>query len=86
MVRPGGVLLTSYHALKNAREVQVRLKSGETFDHAVLLGVDERRDVAAIRISAVNLPSLPIGTVQNTKPGEVAYAVTNSNGLTWSAT
>jgi S1-C subfamily serine protease len=86
MVRPGGVLLTSYHALKNAREVQVRLKSGETFDHAVLLGVDERRDVAAIRISAVNLPSLPIGTAQNTKPGEVAYAVTNSNGLTWSAT
>lgn len=86
VVRPDGVLLTSYHAIKNAREVQVRLKSGETFDRAVLLGVDERRDVAAIRISAVNLPSLPIGTAQNTKPGEVAYAVTNSNGLTWSAT
>ena len=86
IVRSDGVLLTSYHALKNAREVQVRLKSGETFDRAVLMGVDERRDVAAVRISAGNLPSLTVGAGQNTKPGEVAYAVTNSNNLTWSAT
>ncbi len=86
VVRPDGVVLTAYHALKNAREVQVRLRSGETFDRAVLLGVDERRDVAAIRISAVNLPSLPIGSAQNTRPGDLAYAVTNSNNLTWTAT
>jgi len=85
VVRSDGVLLTSYHALKNAREVQVRLKSGETFDRAVLLGVDERRDVAAIKISATNLPSLTLGAGQNIRPGEIAYAVTNSNGLTWSA-
>jgi len=86
IVRPDGVLLTAYHTLKNAREVQVRLRNGETFDRAVLLGVDERRDVAAIRISAAKLPSLAVGTVENTKPGDVAYAVTNSNGLIWSAT
>src|ERR1039458_4031806 len=64
IVRSDGVLLTSYHALKNAREVQVRLKSGETFDRAVLMGVDERRDVAAVKISAGNLPSLTIGAGQ----------------------
>ena len=86
IVRSDGILLTAYHALKNAREVQVRLKSGEVFDRAVLLGVDERRDVAAVKISASNLPSLAIGDGQNTRPGEIAYAVTNSGGLTWSAT
>jgi hypothetical protein len=86
VVRPDGVLLTSYHGLKHAREVQVRLKSGETFDRAVLLGVDERRDVAAVKISAANLPTITIGAGQNARPGEVAYAVTNSNALTWSAT
>jgi len=86
VVRSNGVLLTAYHALKNAREVQIRLRSGETFDRAVLLGVDERRDVAALRISAANLPSLALGNGQDTKPGEVAYAVTNSNNLSWSAT
>ncbi|MGD0499389.1 MAG: S1C family serine protease [Bryobacteraceae bacterium] len=86
VVRSDGILLTSYHALKSAREVQVRLKSGEIFDRAVLLGVDERRDVAAVKIGASDLPSLAIGAGQSTKPGEVAYAVTNSNGLAWSAT
>jgi hypothetical protein len=35
---------------------------------------------------AGNLPSLMIGVGQNTRPGEVAYAVTNSNNLSWSAT
>lgn len=86
VVRSDGIFLTSYHALKNAREVQVRLKTGETYDRALLLGVDERRDVAAVKITAANLPALTIGMGQNTKPGEVAYAVTNSTGLTWSAT
>jgi hypothetical protein len=86
LVRPDGILLTAYHVLKNAREVQVRLKSGETFDHVTLLGLDERRDIAAIRISAVNLPSLITGSAQSTRPGDIAYAVTNANGLTWSAT
>ena len=86
IVRSDGVILAAYHALKDAREVQVRLKSGDTFDRVVLLGVDERRDVAAIKITAANLPALTLGAGQNTKPGEVAYAVTNSNNLTWSVT
>src|SRR5262249_50704924 len=86
VVRPDGFLLAAYHALKDAREVQVRLKSGETFDRVTLVGVDERRDVAAIKISSANLPALNIGSGQNTRPGDVAYAVTNSNGLSWSAT
>jgi hypothetical protein len=86
VVRPDGMLLTAYHALKNAREVQVRLKSGETFDRTTLVGVDERRDIAAIKISAANLPALTTGSGQDTRPGDIAYAVTNAGGLTWSAT
>ena len=46
IVRPDGVILCAYHALKDAREVQVRLHSGDIYDQVVLLGVDERRDVA----------------------------------------
>jgi S1-C subfamily serine protease len=86
VIRPDGVLLTSYHGLKNAREVQVRLKNGEVFDHVTLIGLDERRDVACVRIAASKLPCLEPGTRQGVQPGEVAYAVTNSGGLNWSAT
>ena len=85
-VRPDGVLLTTYHGLKDAREVQVRLKSGEVFDNATLIGVDERRDVACVKIAASQLAYLEAGTGRDVQPGAVAYAVTNSGGLSWNAT
>ncbi|MGA9209579.1 MAG: trypsin-like peptidase domain-containing protein [Terriglobales bacterium] len=85
IVRPNGVLLTAYHAVKDAREVQVRLKTGDIYDQAVLIGADERRDVAALKIAATNLPTLPLGSSAGAKPGEPAYVVSNSNGLAWSA-
>jgi len=85
IVRPNGVLLTAYHGVKEAREVQVRLKTGDVYDHAVLIGADERRDVAALKIAATNLPTLPLGSSADAKPGEPAYVVSNSNGLAWSA-
>lgn len=85
MISRDGVLLTAWHAIKGASEVQIRLDNGEVFDHVELLGVDERRDVAAIRISAGALPSLTIGSTTNLAQGDSVYAVTNGGGLTWSA-
>jgi len=85
IVRPDGVVLTAYHAIKNAREVQVRLRSGDVYDHVVLISYDERRDVAALRISGRDLPTLPIGSGAAARPGETAYVVSNTSGLSWSA-
>jgi hypothetical protein len=85
IVRPDGVILTAYHAIKDARELQVRLHTGDVYDQVVLIGSDERRDVAAIRISARGLPTLPVGSGAEPKPGEAAFVVSNSNGLGWSA-
>jgi S1-C subfamily serine protease len=69
VVRPDGMLLAAWHSPKNAREVQVRFKTGETDNRAVLVGVDERRDAAAIRISAGNLTARPTGAGQSVRPG-----------------
>jgi len=85
IVRPDGVILTAYHGIKNAREVQVRLHTGDAYDQAILIGTDERRDVAALRISARNLPTLPQGSGAEVNPGEAAFVVSNSSGLGWSA-
>jgi hypothetical protein len=86
MISPAGVLLTAFHAIKGANEVQIRLPNGEVFDHVEMLGVDDRRDVAALRISAGALPGLPIGSTTNLAQGDPVYAVTNGGGLVWSAT
>ena len=85
IVRPNGVVLAAYHAIKDAREVQVRLHSGDIYDQVVLLGADERRDVAALRMTAASLPTLPLGTGAEAKPGQTVYVVSSSSGLGWSA-
>jgi len=86
VISPDGVLLTALHAIKDAAEVQVRLATGEVFDNVQLLGSDERRDVAALKISARALPVLPPGDSARLNQGDPVYAITNSDGLTWSAT
>ena len=86
LISKDGVILTAYHAVKGAAEVQVRMANGEVFDRVELLGFDERRDVAALKISAGGLPSLVPRTNAALAPGDSVYAVTNANGLAWSAT
>jgi S1-C subfamily serine protease len=85
IVRSDGILLTAYHVIKDAREVQVRLKTGEIYDHVELVAVDERRDVAAIRIPAANLPSLVVAPLDEARLGESIFVVSNPSGLTWSS-
>lgn len=86
IVSKDGVLLTALHAIKGAAEVQVRMANGEVFDHVDLLGSDERRDVAALKITAGALPALVPGSTTSLVQGEPVYAVTNADGLAWSAT
>jgi S1-C subfamily serine protease len=84
-VRENGILLTTYHLVKDAQVVQVRFKNGETFDDVQLLGVDRRRDVAAIRIAAQGLPVLPLASANRTKAGESIWVVSNATPLPWTA-
>jgi S1-C subfamily serine protease len=85
VVRSDGIILTAYHLIKDAREVQVRLKTGEIYDRAELVAVDERRDVAALRIPATNSPALEVAPLEEARPGEPIFVVSNPSALTWSA-
>lgn len=79
VVRSNGILLLRYAALKDASEVHVQLHSGEVFDRATLIGVDERRGVAAIKISGTNLPVAQVAVNSAVEPGAIVYAVTISD-------
>ncbi len=85
VVRENGVLLTAYHVVKDAREVQVKLRNGEIYDHVKLLGVDERRDIAALQIPATHLPTLQFVSIEGIKAGATVFAVCQSAALPWSA-
>jgi len=80
-----GELLTSYHLIKNAYAVQVRFKSGEVFDRVKLLGFDERRDIAAIRITASGLPVLPVANASEINPGDTILSIFHPSLQPWSS-
>jgi S1-C subfamily serine protease len=79
-----GDLLTSWHLIKNAYAVQVRFKSGEVFDRVKLLGFDERRDIAAIRITASGLPILPVASAADANPGDPVVSIFHPQAQPWS--
>ena len=85
VVRQNGILLTAYHVVKDAYAVQVRFKNGEIFDQVQLLGVDPRRDVAAIKVTAAALTALPVAVAAQAKAGESVSVVSHPAALPWSA-
>ena len=85
IVRSDGIVMTAYHTIKEQSAVQVRLKNGETYDRVVVLGFDERRDVAALRIPANNLETLNRAPVRDVRPGTAVYTISNPAGLEWTA-
>lgn len=85
VVRENGVLLTAYHVIKDAKALQIRFKNGETFDDVQLLGVDRRRDVAALRIAATALPVLPVASASAAKAGDPVCVVSHAAILPWTA-
>ncbi len=85
VVRQDGILLTAYHLVKDQYALQVRFKNGEIFDNVILLGVDARRDVAAIRVSATKLPVMTPADAADSKAGDPVVVVSHAAALPWSA-
>src|SRR3990172_8963 len=81
ILRADGTLFTAYHVVKDALQVQVRLQNGEIYAQVELVGFDERRDVAALRITATGLPALAVAPLSEAKAGETVYVVSNPRGL-----
>ena len=82
VVRNDGIILTAYHVIKDATQVQVRLTNGDIYDKVDLLGYDERRDVAAIKISATNLSTAVVNIEEPIIGGKV-FVISNPRSLSW---
>ncbi|HEY4211395.1 MAG TPA: DegQ family serine endoprotease [Steroidobacteraceae bacterium] len=85
IVSSDGYILTNTHVVQNADEVTVRLTDRREFP-AKVIGADERTDVAVIKISATNLPTVKLGDPQKIKPGQWVLAIGSPFGFENSAT
>ncbi|MDI3323894.1 DegQ family serine endoprotease [Pontibacterium granulatum] len=75
-----GVVLTNFHVIKDADEIQVSLIDGRSFK-AELQGVDPELDIAVLKIDAKNLSEVKMSNSENLKVGDFVVAIGNPFGL-----
>ena len=83
VIRADGIILTAYHVIKGSPQVQVVTKDGETYDSIEVLGIDERRDVVALRIPVKGLSPVAIRTVSDEQIGARVFAISNPQNMNW---
>lgn len=74
IVRGDGYILTNFHVVEDAEEIQVRLRDGRRFT-ATLQGKDPQSDLAVLKINATNLPAARLGNSDAVRVGEFAVAI-----------
>ena len=81
IVDEGGLVVTNYHVIKGADEIEVILDNGETLP-AVVRGVDRRTDLALLEVETESpLPFVRFGDSDHARVGDWVIAIGNPFGL-----
>jgi S1-C subfamily serine protease len=75
-----GHILTNYHVIADARQVEVTMHNRKKF-RATVVGTDPAHDLAVIQIQAPNLTPSVLGDSRNLQVGQKVYAIGNPFGL-----
>ena len=75
-----GHVLTNYHVIADARQVEVTMHNRKKF-RATVIGSDPAHDLAVIQINAPNLTPAVLGDSRNLQVGQKVYAIGNPFGL-----
>jgi len=85
IVSEDGYIITNYHVIEEAEEILVILYDRRNFK-AKTIGVDQKTDLALIKINAKGLPTIPWGNSDDLKVGEFVLAIGNPYGLSHTVT
>ena len=85
LVSADGNIVTNAHVVKDAQQIMVKLADGREMK-AQIAGVDEKNDVAVIRVKESGLPFLEFGDSDRLEVGEWVLAVGNPFGLAQTVT
>jgi serine protease Do len=81
-----GDVVTNTHVVEGAEKIRVRLATEEELD-AKVVGVDDKTDVALLRVRAPRpLPTIPLGDSDTLAVGDWVLAIGNPFGLAQTAT
>ena len=80
-----GHVLTNYHVIADARQVEVTLHNRKRY-RATVVGTDRSHDLAVIQIKAPDLNPMVLGDSRNLQVGQKVYAIGNPFGLSGTLT
>ena len=85
IITSDGYVLTNNHVVENATKITVVLKDGREFRGQVV-GTDATSDVAVVKISGTNLPTVELGDSSTLSVGQKVIAIGNPYGLSQTVT
>jgi serine protease DegQ len=80
IVSPNGYILTNYHVIDAADDIQISLNDGTTHK-ARVIGSDPESDLAVLQIKADKLPTITFGQAEALGVGDVVLAIGNPFGV-----
>jgi S1-C subfamily serine protease len=80
-----GHILTNYHVIADARQVEVTLHNRKKYS-ATVVGDDPSHDLAVIQIKATDLTPVVLGDSRGLQVGQKVYAIGNPFGLSGTLT
>lgn len=80
IISADGYVATNYHVIKGAQIIKVSLNDKRSYS-AKVIGKDPNTDLALLKITAEDLPTIKYGNSENVKVGEWALAVGNPFNL-----
>jgi S1-C subfamily serine protease len=80
-----GHVLTNYHVIADARQVEVTLHNRKKY-RATVVGTDRSHDLAIVQIKAPDLNPMVLGDSRNLQVGQKVYAIGNPFGLSGTLT
>jgi serine protease DegQ len=80
IVSADGYILTNFHVVEGADEIEVGLADGRKAA-AAIVGTDPETDLAVIRIKTKNLPVIVLGDMDQARVGDVVLAIGNPFGV-----
>jgi serine protease Do len=85
IISPDGYIVTNNHVIDGAVDIRVTMSNREVLS-AKLVGADPLTDLAVIKVSGTNLPSVPWGNSTELHPGQTVLAFGNPYGYRFTVT
>jgi serine protease Do len=75
IVDSAGFIVTNFHVISQASQINVRLSDGRTFRDVNVVGIDPGSDLAVLKISAAKLVAAPWGDSDKLEVGDPVLAI-----------